>query len=169
MLGNVVNYQTLSDISGLSYKEVRKLLPLLEDSYVLSLVRPFYKNLLNELRKNPKIYFIDYGLRNLMADNFENPFFDALYENFIYNMLMQKFDVKYWRTAAKTEVDFVVLSENDSIPVEVKTTPKITRSFRSFISHYKPKKAFIANLNVVDIKKIDDIDVIMAPFVYFIN
>ena len=57
--GNMVNYETLRLNSGLSYNEVRDILPLLEDSFVLYIVRPFYKNVINELRKNPKIYFVD--------------------------------------------------------------------------------------------------------------
>ncbi|MBI5065004.1 DUF4143 domain-containing protein, partial [Candidatus Woesearchaeota archaeon] len=165
--GQVINYETLSVHSGLSYGEVREFLPLLEDSFVISLVRPLHKNLASELRKNPKIYFIDPGIRNYLFEQFENINFDFLYETFLHNQLIRSHKVKYWRTTNKTEVDFIVEKKDKLIPIEVKITPKLTRSFRSFLSHYKPEKAFIANLNEVEKINIENCEVFILPFVYF--
>lgn len=164
--GNVVNYETLSTHSGLKYHEVREILPLLEDSFVIFIVKPFYKNLINELRKNPKIYFLDYGIKNYLQGNFENLIFDKIYENFVHNELKRKYNVKYWRTTAKTEVDFIIENKTNIVPLEVKIKPKITRSFRSFIHQYKPEKAFILNLNIIDKTEINNCNVAMLPFVY---
>lgn len=164
--GNMVNYETLRLNSGLSYNEVRDILPLLEDSFVIYIVRPFYKNLINELRKNPKIYFVDYGIRNHLLEQFENLNFDKLYENFVHNELKRNYTLKYWRTASKTEVDFVVEHKNTAIPIEVKTKPKLTRSYRSFIQHYKPTIALMPNLNTLYKIKINGCDVFVVPFVY---
>ena len=164
--GGMINYQTLSETSGVKYEEIRTVLPLLQDSFVIFIVKPFYKNITNELRKNPKIYFVDYGLRNYLMDDFTIHSFDTLYENFIHNQLKRSSSVKYWRTQAKTEVDFVMKHKNKIIPIEVKTKPKITRSFRSFIDHYNPQNAFIMNLKEIDVQHIDDTKVYMLPFVY---
>lgn len=164
--GNVINYETLSTNSDLKYHNVREILPLLEDSFVISIVRPFHKNLMNELRKNPKIYFLDYGIRNYLLETFDNIRFDYLYETFVHNELKRSYQVKYWRTTAKTEVDFVVLYGDKIVPLEVKIKPKITRSFRSFIQHYNPDKALILNLNILDKKNIDNCNIFMLPFVY---
>jgi len=164
--GNVINYETLSTHSGLKYHEVRDILPLLEDSFVIFIVKPFYKNLINELRKNPKIYYVDCGMRNYLLENFENLAFDKLYENFIHNELKRSYQVKYWRTTAKTEIDFIIEYKKDIIPIEVKVKPKITRSFRSFIQHYKPETAFVMNSNLVDKIKINNCNVFILPFVY---
>ena len=164
--GNVINYETLSTHSGLKYHEVRDILPLLEDSFVIFIVKPFYKNLINELRKNPKIYYVDCGMRNYLLENFENLAFDKLYENFIHNELKRSYQVKYWRTTAKTEIDFIIEHKKDIIPIEVKVKPKITRSFRSFIQHYKPETAFVMNSNLVDKIKINNCNVFILPFVY---
>lgn len=165
-LGNMINYETLRANSGLSYNEVRDIVPLLQDSFVISIVRPFYKNLMNELRKNPKIYFVDCGIRNYLMEQFDNLAFDKLYENFVHNELKRHYKIKYWRTTAKTEVDFVIEHKNKIIPVEVKTKPKITRSYRSFIQHYKPTSALILNLYAVDKAKINGCDIFTVPFVY---
>lgn len=164
-LGNIINYESLSFNSGLKYQEVRELMPLLEDSFVISITKPFYKNSINEIRKNPKIYFIDYGFRNYLLENFENIRFDALYENFVNNQLKINYNTKYWRTTAKTEVDFVILIKNKIIPLEVKIKPKITRAIMSFMQIYRSKTGFILNLNISEKKKVDDCNLFMIPFV----
>jgi len=165
-LGQVTNYTTLSMHAGLKCHETQELLSLLQDSFVLFIVSPFYKNLLQELRKNPKLYFIDFGLRNYLLENFETLPFDPLYENFVHNELRRSYPMKYWRTTAKTEVDFIVLQKQQPLPVEVKTTAKITRSFRSFISEYRPPQAFICTLKELGEITIDYCKVKIIPFVY---
>ncbi len=165
--GDTINYETLTMNSGLKYHDVREILPLLEDSFVISIVKPFHKNLINELRKNPKIYFVDYGIKNYLLEDFDNPGFDRLYENFVYNELTrQGYTVRYWRTTAKTEVDFIVETRDKLIPIEVKTKPRITRSFRSFINHYHPSKAYILNLEDIDESKVNNCIIHMIPMVY---
>lgn len=164
--GNVVNYETLRSNSDLKYHDVREILPLLEDSFVIFIVKPFYKNLINELRKNPKIYFMDYGIKNYLLEHFENIAFETLYENFVHNELKRKYDVKYWRTTAKTEVDFVTMVKNKPIPIEVKIKPKITRSFRSYIDHYKPERALMTTLADRETRDINGCRIYTIPFVY---
>lgn len=164
--GNVVTYEMLAENSGLKYHEIRDLVPLLEDSFVVSTVRPFHRNLAKELRKNPKIYFVDYGMRNYMLQNFGNIDFSHLYENFVYNQLKNNFEVKYWRTTTKSEVDFILENHGLVIPVEVKRTPKVTRSFRSFINYYNPGTGIVANLKTLKRTRINSSEILFVPFVY---
>ncbi|MBI5393428.1 DUF4143 domain-containing protein [Candidatus Woesearchaeota archaeon] len=142
-LGGIIKYEEIIQNTGLTYKEVKKILPLLEDSFVVQRLTPFYKNLSNELRKNPKIYFIDYGIRNYLLEDFENIQFDFLYENFIYNQLRNQYHMYYWRTTAK-----------------------ITRAMRSFIEAYKPKKAIIASLKEIKKEKINNCSLEIVPMTY---
>lgn len=163
--GQVVNYATLAAHADLQYHEVRELLPLLQDSFVIFIVPPFHKNLLHELRKNPKLYFMDYGLRNCLLENFE-PAFDMLYENFVHNELRRNRPVKYWRTTAKSEVDFILQQGEELIPIEVKTTVKVTRSFQSFLAQYRPARALLCTLQNKEEIKIGSCTVYVIPFVY---
>ena len=87
-----------------------------------------------------------------------------MYENFVYNELASKDKIKYWRTIAKTEIDFVI-ENNDLVPIEVKTTPKITRALRSFIKSYGSSLALVICLNKIKKDKIGDCDVFFLPFV----
>jgi predicted AAA+ superfamily ATPase len=152
-IGNVVVYQELQNTTGQSAAAVRKYLNLLEKTYVLSLTMPFYSNKRLELVKNPKVYFLDTGLRNAVIGNFQSlssrPDKGASYENHVFCELI-KADrrVKFWRTKSRAEVDFIV---DDGIPVEVKSLlhrPVIGKSLYSFIAKYRPEKAYILNENL---------------------
>ena len=60
----------------------------------------------------------------------------------------------------KAEVDFVFA---ETIPIEVKSSPKITRSFRSFIESYKPPFAVLVTLTTYNKTKIGDTKVFIVP------
>src|SRR3989304_5856883 len=93
----------------------------------VQLIQPFHKNHITELKKNPKTYFLDLGLRNYIINNF-NPLekrtdAGALIENFVFLCLRNNFPdktINYWRTTAKAEVDFILRLNGELIPIEVK-------------------------------------------------
>jgi len=159
---SILNYNDIASITGLYDKEVKQILSILEETYVIKLVRPFYKNLITELKKNPKIYFIDVGLRNFITDRFEfgDEEYGKLLENYVY-LAIKGNKVNYWRTTAKAEVDFVI---NEKIPIESKINAKITRSFGSFLDTYKPDKGFMINLKDTKKVKVNKTDVYFVPF-----
>ncbi|MCF7859825.1 MAG: DUF4143 domain-containing protein, partial [Candidatus Cloacimonetes bacterium] len=100
------------------------------------------KNKRTEITKTPKIYFYDYGLRNTILNNFNSQRTDkgAVYENLIFTELLKKGkELNYWRTKSNAEVDFILNEE----PIEIKTTPRTSRSFYSFINKYKPLNGYI--------------------------
>ena len=146
--GNVISYQELSKITSLNFSSLKKNLNLLEKTYIIGLPKPFFTNKRIELVKNPKVYFYDTGLRNAVIDDFRQMEMrqdkGALWENFIYAELIKEgVDVKYWRTKAKAEVDFIL---NDKIPVEVKSSPAKTavgKSLHNYIEKYNPAAAYI--------------------------
>lgn len=96
--------------------------------------------MVTELKKSPKVYFLDLGLRNCAIDNFS--LFDnrsdkgQLIENFILRELVSNFPewkLNYWRTTGKAEVDFILRKEEKIAPIEVKLSgEKLGKSFYSF-------------------------------------
>ena len=146
--GDVVNVMKLTEITGLKYREIRELLPLLQDSFVVRIIRPFHRNLNTELKKHPKVYFFDTGMRNFLAGSFDENQLPKLYENFVANMLHSAYkdDVKYWRTTSNSEVDFVVCKGKEVIPIEVKTAARPRRSLYTFMDEYSCKIAILPNL-----------------------
>jgi len=178
LIGNLINYNEICSTCQIYYKELKRMLSILSETYIINLVQPFYKNPLTELKKVPKIYFFDLGLRNYVIDNF-NPLkkrtdVGALIENFVFLGLRNNFKdgvINYWRTIAKAEVDFVLRIKDEIIPLEVKyqtfKEPKISRSMRSFIKSYKVKMALVVTKNFWDKMKIDNTTVLFVPSCYF--
>lgn len=144
--GNLVNRNELANTIGVDNKTIDKYLYVLQNCFHIGLLKPFYSNLRKELTKMPKVYFNDLGLRNMAL----NRFFDfevredkgALIENYVYNRLSDLYDedtVRFWRTADKNEVDFVIsTSFGQGLAYEVKMNckPAKDKSLRKFMNIY---------------------------------
>ncbi|MEM3713432.1 MAG: ATP-binding protein [Nitrososphaeria archaeon] len=166
--GSLLELSSLMKEIGIDYKTLESYLSILLNTYIISFVSPFYRNLVTELRKAKKVYFIDTGLRNSLINNFlplaSRTDKGILFENFIFNELRGLgFDVKYWRTSGKSEMDFIIELQNQLIPVEVKSFGKIKRGFLSFINTYRPKSAIVFTENEFMIKRINDTNVAFLP------
>ncbi|MBI2631972.1 ATP-binding protein [Candidatus Pacearchaeota archaeon] len=150
-IGSLINYHELSQLTESNYRELLMYINILKKTFVISESRPFYENKRKELTKNPKIYFIDNGFRNIILNNFQkkNERVDKgqLNENFVSNELLKRnIELRYWRTKSKAEVDFIIEKNSSIIPVEVKSDLrdiKITRSLFSFMRKYKAKNSFV--------------------------
>lgn len=145
-IGNLISYEVISSDLKISFFTVKKYLDAIEKSYLILRVKPFFTNKLKELIKQPKIYFIDTGLRNSISKTFEPNFDGKLFENYVLSELLKiGYLPKYWRSKSKAEVDFIIEDGNDIIPIEVKLSSPDSygRSLYSFIDTYKPKRAFV--------------------------
>ena len=147
-IGSLLSYDTLSNDLKLSFQTVKKYLDAMEKSYLLARVPPFYSNKIKEITKQPKVYFLDTGLRNIISN--DTKVSGKLFENYVFSELVKLgLSPKYWRSKSKAEVDFIVESGGQIIPIEIKIDAepnKIERSMHSFIEAYKPKKALIVSL-----------------------
>lgn len=159
-IGQLININELSSTLGLSNKTIKLYLWYLEKTFILKKITPFYSNLRKEIVKMPTYYFNDLGLRNFAINKFDNQeilsYEGFLFQNFISNLIMDQLDLAsyslhFWKTQDKTEVDFILKKGEEIIPFEVKFTKlnkiKIPRSLISFINKYKPKKAYLINLD----------------------
>ncbi|ODS36688.1 MAG: hypothetical protein A7316_09925 [Candidatus Altiarchaeales archaeon WOR_SM1_86-2] len=181
-LGGIANYNELSSVCESYYKELMEILDVLEETFIIKRVTPFYRNLKTELKKNPKVYFVDSGLRNYTINNFapvdERTDKGEIIENFVLNQLNQllslspeyEFRINYWRTLGKAEVDFILNFQKKIIPVEVKykkfQKPEVTRSFRSFLSSYQPDNAVLLTKNYSGKMNVNGINISFIPVWY---
>ncbi|MFH7882191.1 MAG: ATP-binding protein, partial [Candidatus Aenigmatarchaeota archaeon] len=156
----------------MDYKTVENYLHILNTTYIIDLLPPFYKNLTTELKKAKKIYFIDIGLRNSIINNFlpleSRTDRGSLLENFVLNELKANFEssVYYWRTIGKAEVDFVLKVEENIIPIEVKSETKLRKGFFSFLKTYKPPRALVFTTHEFKVEKIGKTTVTFVPYFY---
>lgn len=173
-IGNLFNYKELSNVSNFKYKEVLKHLEILENTFIIGLLRPFYKNPRTELVKNPKVYFLDNGFRNYLLSDFKEVKsrndIGQLVENFVYSILRRKGldKINFWRTKSKAEIDFVLQQEAQVVPIEVKysLSPSIGKSFYSFIEKFSPSKGYILTQGFSGIKKIKKTKIYFIPVYY---
>lgn len=173
-IGNLFNYKELSNISNFKYKEVLRHLEILENTFIIGLLKPFYKNPRTELVKTPKVYFLDNGFRNYLLSDFKE--FEKrndvgqLVENFVYSVLKRKGldKINFWRTKSKAEIDFVLQQEGEVVPIEVKysLSPSAGKSFYSFIEKFSPQKGYILTQGFSGIKKIKNTKVYFIPAYY---
>ena len=125
--GNLLNINELSSTLRIKNETVLNYITVLRKCFHIALVNPFYRNLRKELVKMPKVFFMDTGLRNCLLDNFQSFSIRVdkgeLWENAVFRMLADRHDVdliRYWRTSAGNEVDFVLPDILEPKAIEVK-------------------------------------------------
>jgi len=166
--GSLLNLSNIVSDLKIDFRTLEFYLNILANTYIITLLNPFHKNLSTELKKSKKVYFTDLGLRNsIIGDfNFLERRIDKgfLYENFILNEIKKSFEkIKYWRTTGKSEVDFIIEIEKGIIPVEVKTETKIKRGFMNFLKNYNVGRAVVFDSKEFKSEKIGDTQVIFFP------
>lgn len=138
--GNLLNVSELSNTCRLARVTIERYLFLLEQTYVLRLVRPFSLNIRSELFKTPKIFFYDTGLMQMLwLKSLQKELLGSVFETSIYAELVKRYgpdQVYYWRTQDKKEIDFVVRQPNAYLPIEAKlhfprAIPAVLNSFNA--------------------------------------
>jgi len=104
--GGLINHHELANTLQMASSTVENYIYLMQKSFIVGLVTPFFANIRKELTKMSKVYFNDNGLRNALLGNFGriDDRFDKgeLLENYVYNRLKQKHGpdyIHFWRTA----------------------------------------------------------------------
>lgn len=118
---SLLNISEFSTTIGITQNTLNERLFLLENTFVIQLIRPFSNNIRWELTKMPKIFFIDNGIRNFINNSYEiewnsleNSFFSHINNSYKFKK------IQFYRTQDKKEIDFIL----DWEPYEVKTNYK---------------------------------------------
>ncbi len=138
--GQILNLSNLARDVGVSVNTVRDWISVLEASFQVFILRPFFANIGKRLVKSPKIYFTDTGLLCYLVGlrDIEHaasgPMGGAIFENLvvaeifkIYTHRGEEPALYFWRTAAGSEVDVVIETQDRLIPIEIKQseTPRL--------------------------------------------
>ncbi len=175
--GGLVNYSEISSTIGISIRTVKNYLWYAEKTFIIEKITPFFRNIRKEITKSPVYYFYDLGLRNFTLGLMGNLTFTYgagfLFQNLILHMLKENIrhtggNIHFWRTKDRAEVDFILDLGEETIPVEVKfkELKKVVtgRSLRNFISKYKPRRAWIINLELEKKVDLNGTEVNFIPF-----
>jgi uncharacterized protein len=142
-VGQTVNYSSLGADAGISQHTVKEWLSLLETSYIIKLVYPYYKNFSKRLVKSPKIYFLDSGLlcfilniRNA-KDLLIHPLKGGVFETYVFSEILKTIlnrkdstKIYFWRDHRGEEIDFLLEHSSNKIHLyECKSGKTISQSF----------------------------------------
>ncbi|MBM3311885.1 MAG: ATP-binding protein [Candidatus Aminicenantes bacterium] len=149
----------LTDLSkdlGVSLNTIKAWLSVLEATYQVIVLRPYFENLGKRLVKRPKVYFSDTGtlcyLTGLKDPEHaaSGPLAGPLMETAVLTEIFKAYThrgleprIYFWRTSAGAEVDIVVEAEGKILPVEVKVSgtprPAMAAAVRTFQKDFGAK------------------------------
>ena len=146
-IGSLFNASELGAEVGVSSKTISHWLSVLQASYLITLLPPYYENIPKRLVKSPKLYFNDPGLACYLLD-IESPqqldrdkMRGAIFENMIvmeaikhrYNMGLEG-GVFFYRDSNQNEVDLLIKQEGELTAIEVKSSMTYSSSFEKTLT-----------------------------------
>ena len=119
-VGSRLDYSKISKIVGIADVTLKNYLKFLEDTYLIQRISVFTESKEKEITKAQKLYFVDTGIANVLADLSGG----SKFENTVFNQLKHHGEIRYYALKTGREIDFVLLKEKeDPIALEVKETP----------------------------------------------
>lgn len=149
--GGLANFNQLATALGIANRTVVRYVDILEQSFLLRRLPPYFRNIGKRLVKAPKLYLRDTGLLHhlLNIDSLESldnhPIRGASWESFVLEDLLRReaMDHPYtqpyfWRTAMGAEVDLLLERGDGLYAIEVKTaratSPYLSRGLRAILA-----------------------------------
>jgi predicted AAA+ superfamily ATPase len=141
-IGQQLNLTNLGNECGLDHKTIQSWIGVLEASFIIHLLPPYYKNFNKRIIKTPKLYFYDTGLACYLLGIQQkeqlqlHPFRGALFENMIVaEMLKSRYNkglrsnLYYFRDNTGNEIDILIDNGKKIIPVEIKSAQSVAPGF----------------------------------------
>ena len=146
-IGSIFNAADVAGQLGVDNKTVTHWLSVLQASYLITLLPPYYENISKRLVKSPKLYFNDPGLacflldiespRQLERDKMRGPIF----ENYVVmEVIKHRYNrgllngVYFYRDSNQNEVDILLKEEGEITAIEVKSSMTYHPSFEKDIT-----------------------------------
>ncbi len=141
-IGQLLNLTNIGNDLGISHTTARQWLSILETSYIVFLLEPYYRNIRKRLIKSPKIYFYDVGLAAFLLGIEEeshvnsHPLRGNLFENLVIMEILKyrynrgkKNNLNFYRDSSGIEVDVIYNIAQKAAAVEIKAGQTINPDF----------------------------------------
>ncbi len=146
-VSQIVEYGSIASDVGTDAKTIKEWLSILEASFIVFKLSPYYENLGKRLIKSPKYYFYDVGLLCFLL-GIENekqvgrdPLVGNIFENLVViEYLKKRFNagemsnLYFYRDSNQVEVDLILDHSRMLTPVEIKSSSTFHSSFLSNIN-----------------------------------
>ncbi|ASX28015.1 AAA family ATPase [Rickettsia sp. MEAM1 (Bemisia tabaci)] len=183
-IGQIVNFSSLALDCGISHTTARQWLGILEASYIIFFLQPFYKNFNKRLIKMPKLYFYDTGIACTLLglekeQQLETHYLKgALYENLVILELLKgrlnlglPANFYFWKDKSGHEIDFVAEWGGTIKAVEIKFNStfqpdyiknlnyfyKLDPNIESYLVYNGIQESKFLNTSLIPLKQIDKI------------
>ena len=141
--GQILNYSELGQSFGISDVTVKKYLNILESTFMVKVLSPWFSNVKKRLVKSPKLYLSDSGIfHSLLSIRdkkqlLENPKLGASWEGFAIDCVSKvlgkrREELYFWSTHSGAEIDLFWQNQGKSWGMEFKfaDTVKLTKSMQ---------------------------------------
>lgn len=169
--GHILNYESLANDAFIPARTIKDYYQLLEETFIGYNLKPFRKKGSRKEISTSKFYFFDTGVLNSFVKrktlSEKTVEFGDLFEHFIFlelkaYQLLQRadWDLEFWRTHRKDEVDFI-LGKGEVI-IEVKASSNFKNEYTSGLKKFKSEhkcKRMILVCQAPEKKVIDDVEI----------
>ena len=148
-VGQLVNLNTLSGEVGVSHTALGEWLDVLEASFIVFRLQPYYANIGKRLIKTPKLYFTETAvatcLLGLKTEDqvSRDPLRGNLFENLVVSDILKRNlnrdaegEIYFFRTNDGLEVDLLRQTEDGLQPIEIKSSTTWSKSLSSGLEKY---------------------------------
>lgn len=145
--GQLINMESLGNDTGIDAKTIKHWLSVLEASFIVFKLPPFFENVGKRLVKSPKYYFWEPGLLTYLLDIknvsqiIRDPLVGSLFENLVIVEAMkaithrgQRPSLYFYRDNHKQEIDLLFKRDAKQIGIEIKSTATLQTSFLKSIN-----------------------------------
>lgn len=149
-IGQLLNAEGLGNDVGASSHTIKHWISVLEASYIVIRLQPYYENFGKRVIKSPKLYFTDVGLASYLlgienaAQMDRDPIRGHLTENLVLLELMKARlnrgldpQLYFFRDTHGHETDIVFQSGHQLIPIEIKASKTFNKEFVRGLEYFK--------------------------------
>lgn len=149
-IGQVINLEAIGREVGLSSHTVKEWISILEASFIVFRLQPYFENFGKRIIKSPKLFFTDVGLATYLlgieneAQLSRDPLRGHLVENLVLLELIkwrnnQGLDPQlyYYRDVQQNEIDVIFKQGNQLIPIEIKSSQTFNPEFLKKIQFFQ--------------------------------
>ena len=161
-VGQLVNYQSLSNDVGVNTKTIQHWFSILEASFVIFKLPPYFENFGKRVIKSPKYYFTDTGLLVYLLDIEKatqitrDPLVGSIFENLVvlealkarYNQ-GKTANLYFYRDSNGQEIDLLYKSGRELTGIEIKSSSTWNNNFKKTLNNFSNKQATLSHRYVV--------------------
>lgn len=149
-IGQMPNLTSLANDAGISPNTAKAWLSVLESSYILYRLQPYFRNFSKRVVKSPKLYFYDTGVAcsqlGIRDENQVSVHYmkGALFENLIINEFIKRNFHRgenrlphFWRDNHGSEIDCLLVDGERVIPIEIKSGKTLAPSYFEGLKYWQ--------------------------------